>query len=179
MDPVLDEPFFLRGKSPSACPDGETETDMHWGSWQLSPLPGTSSEHSHRPHPQQPCPDQPAGLAPPAMGFGGARWWNLLASTRARAPVTPKGQTLRKGSHTGGKHNTHLYFLFLYFGGLPVAEFSSTCFQDKKAHGATCPKREGSSPPWTPPLVFFRAGEGTLYMQVVSSTPLCNCPCHP
>lgn len=115
----------------------------------------------------------------PSDGVWGCSVVEPLGQHKSRTPVTPKGQTLRKRSHAGGKHNTHLYFLFLYFGGLAVAEFSSTCFQDKKAHGAMCPKREGSSPPWTPPPVFFRAGEGTLYMQVVSSTPLCNCPCHP
>ena len=65
-------------------------------------------------------------------------------------------------------------FLLIFFSGLAVAGFSSACLQDKKAHGATCPRREGSSPPWTPPLVFLHAREGTLYVQFVGSTPLCH-----
>lgn len=78
---------------------------------------------------------------------------------------------LQKGSCAGGEHYARLYFLFIYFTRLAVAGFSSTRLQDKRAHGATCPGQEGSSPRWTPPPVFFRTRKGTLYVQFVGSTP--------
>lgn len=152
-----------------------------------SPGVRRSSEHKPRLNPHQPCPEQPAGLASSSGGILGEAWWWLFpASTREGAPGSFRGASRTppdpsgKGPGTGtGERNAHLSFLFIYLSGLAVAGISSACLRDKAAHGATCPGREGSSPPWTPPPVFFRAGKGTLYVQFVGSTPLCNCPCHP
>lgn len=173
-------PVACRG-SPSVCPAREMGTHDALGITAAFPsardIPWSlrvrmSSERRHQLYLLHPCLEQAARLAFSNDGIWGSSAVAFPSQHKNRSPQQlPRGflrpaRPLRKGSHAGRERNAHLYFLFIYFSGLAVAGFSSTCLRDKKALGAVCPGREGSSPPWTPPPVFFCAGEGDVVRAV-------------